>query len=274
MKPFEVDRKRAKKAAAAATQLTSSLSRLSSLENATQEQPSAVLAAATEARDACRALQEFTCNLDPLAARLEPLLQEATELNERMRGRMIAELDELLRADGLKLEGRIPNLRCGALTLELRGGVKPDVRIHYGPRLSVLATVPCEAKAIASQVRVVQDALEGETFEDAPFLEELRSAWRAAVARAGGVTGEKAPIVAILSEMAVGRQGRAWLRNPDRSHFAPYSLVQFSYDLGRLRSRRLGDEELVLTVATRDQTRSRDEHLWVAGTHYAWLAFR
>ena len=270
---FESERKASKKAVKAAGELAAALRHVDAAD--VQEQPFKALSAVAAARAACVVLRPLAANLDIVEHKLTTLAGEAMAAAEREKGRLVSELDDALRAGGLKLEGHLPKLRCGPFTLELVTGEQPEVRVSYGPGIALLATVAPDPEAVATEVKARLKELEGEPLDDDAFLRELRLGWRVALARVGGGEGgDKAPIVAVLAEVAAGRQSRAWRLNPTRQGFQTYSRVQFAHDVARLRRRTLGAEELVLTVATRDQTRSESDHLWIEGTHYAYLSFR
>lgn len=275
-RPFEAERKAIRKAANTTTALSDALKASRDAAERIDANPFAALIAANEARRHCKALAGLADQLGLVDAALADLATRAESLGERAKARLVGELDDALRQDGLELQGRLPSLRCGPLTLELEGGRKPQVRIQYGPGIALLDTAPLDPAAIAERVRAQLRELEGGgELDSAAFLDEVRAAWRAAVARGGGAAGDKAPIIAVLGEVAAGRQTQQWRSDPTRSAYRPYARVRFGHDLGRLRSRRTADgAELVLTVATRDQTKRAADHLWIAGTHYAWLAFR
>jgi hypothetical protein len=100
-----------------------------------------------------------------------------------------------------------------------------------------------------------------------------------ALVRRGEEAGRRVPLVALLAEVAMGRQDAAFMSDPRRELFASYGRVEFAADLSRLRTRRHGDRELRLEVATLAQTRKPEDHLFVPhgrsvdGTCYATAAF-
>ena len=87
------------------------------------------------------------------------------------------------------------------------------------------------------------------------------------------------PIIGVMQEMAFLKQKRSFRTDPTREHFTSYGRVKFSYDLARLKTRRLGGKELRLGVASMQQTKSEKTSLWVPkllhgnGTHYASVLF-
>ena len=275
-KPLEDERKQVKKAVSALGDLVEALKTAQrGLERGLDEEAPAVLDGLASATRAIRTLRRLPATLESLEPQLSALRTDTERAYEKSRARLVAELDERLRqGHGLRLEGRLPKLSCGPLVLELAGGSKPEVRIHYGPQIALLDTVPVDAEKVAQAVASQLGSLEKDARPDEQFLDELCGAWRCAVARLDLGHRDKAPIIGVLAELAAGRQQPGWRADPVRTAYRSYSRVQFSHDLARLRVHRTGDHELVLTVATRDQTRRPADHLWVSGTHYAYLAFR
>jgi hypothetical protein len=272
--PFEAERKAARAAAKAAEALSDSLKILQTAAADLDERAFEVLPALADATSAARKLSDALASLPELQASLSALSKEAEAAAERSRARMVGGLADALDAQGFTLTGRLPNLQCGPLTLELKGGKKPEVVVHYGPRIAALASAPMDPEAVAKAVKAAMAEVAPEPLDDHGFLERLFVAWRVAQARLGLGPGDKAPIVAVLAELAAGMQSAAWRQDPSRGRFKSYSRVRFSHDLGRLKTRRADGRELMLTVATRDQTKKASDHLWVDGTHYAYLSFR
>jgi hypothetical protein len=133
---------------------------------------------------------------------------------------------------------------------------------------------------VAAGVTDAYKELETALLPDDEFLTALRDAWRLARMRRGeSPDGGNAPILSVLAELCFARQTPQFLRNPVRSAFAPYGQTALSYQLFTLRSRRVGDQELTLGIATREEVKSRSS-LWVPrnrngeGVHYASLGFR
>ncbi len=271
-KLLDIERKAIKKAASAGGDLADALKAIAKSKE--KDNVFAMLEALAVARKACTALAGLPGIMGPLQDQLKALTKEAEGEAERMKARVIGGLDDALKAHGLKLEGRLPQLRCGPLTLELGGSGSSGIAIWYGPRVASLGSTSLEPEPAAKTIAETLAKLNTADFTDAAFMADLLASWRAAVGRAGGEPGDRAPIVAVLAEMALTRQSRKWRNQPTRSGFKEYSRVQFSHDLGRARTRTSGGYELLLTVATRDQTRNAADHLWVSGTHYAFIAFR
>jgi hypothetical protein len=218
---------------------------------------------------------------DALAARDEIAArgEAARTALERERALLAGQVATALGKAGLKVEGHLPLLRAGAIHLEFAFGAKGRCTLWLGPRHERLAECTLEADAIAAKVLELDRALFGGDFDEAAFLRELREAYRVCCVRAGVPEGERVPVTALMAEMAFRRQRPAFHADPVREHYSPYGRVDFATALGRVKSRRTGDRELRLDVATMTQTKRPEDHLWVPrgrsgdGAHHATAAF-
>ncbi len=201
---------------------------------------------------------------------------EAEGIAERHRAAFAGALADALEAAPWPLKGRLPALELGPLTLELVGTLKPELKVHFGPRIELLETLPVDPAKVAEAVLRLANELNRPLDSDA-LLRELQAAWRAARARSGDAAHPS--IAAVMGELALGRQAPAFWASPTRQNFQPLSRVQLAFDLSRLSRRTVDGATLVLGVATRDQTKRLADHLWVpngaslSGTHFASLGF-
>ena len=87
------------------------------------------------------------------------------------------------------------------------------------------------------------------------------------------------PIGVVMQEMALLKQKRSFLIDPKKENFTSYGRARFSYDLARVKQKRLEEKEFRLVVASMEQTRKEETNLWVPkihhgdGTHYAFVVF-
>jgi len=98
-----------------------------------------------------------------------------------------------------------------------------------------LAKVSLQPDAIldAMQRQLVQ--LEGKSFDATEFFEQVLQAYQIRLHRVQQAFGARIDLVELLPEIAFIRQGTSFLEDPQRDNFVPYSRVQLSYDLARLR---------------------------------------
>ncbi|GIX45975.1 MAG: hypothetical protein KatS3mg131_0186 [Candidatus Tectimicrobiota bacterium] len=203
---------------------------------------------------------------------------ELEHIHRGIQQRFATELERLLRAEDLELRGQLPELRAGLFTLEVNA-VSGRVIIWYGPKQERMGTAPLTPQAVFHQMQRLRQALSA-PFDSEAFLARLFDAYRHAVQREGKAPGEPARILAVLVELALLLQDRRFYTDPRREHFRSYGRVQFSYDLYRLRQRRLPTHEFALVTATRAYTTKRQDFLWVPsnergeGTVYSHVVFR
>ena len=266
-------RKAAAKIARTAEALTGALKQLESAVKHMDDRPFAITSTVADVRKALKPILPTAADLSELPAYLNQLEEQGKIATERGRARLAAELHDELTQRGLALQGRLPTPTVGPMTLEFLFGNKPAVKIYYGPKVTLLRTVPLDPKTIADAVLRDMQSLNGDTMDDLAFLTELHTAWKVALIRLNLSPGERVPIRAVHEALAAGRQPpQAW--EPLGRGVVEYGAVRFSHDLTRLRTRSAAFGELALTVATREQTKKSADHLWVDGTHYAFISFR
>ncbi|MBM4396455.1 MAG: hypothetical protein FJ087_12305 [Deltaproteobacteria bacterium] len=276
---FDEDLAGFRKAARAVAAAGKALDKASKALGAGERDPAAVADVSEKAAAALGGLQGIEAAAAGLSGRLSAIAAEARAELERERALLAGKVASALREQGIEVEGNLPQLRAGALTLEFAFGGKGGCTVWLGPKKARLAACPLEAGAIAAKVSELDSALLGGPFDEAAFLAALLGAFRVALARAGLPDGSRVPLVALLAEVAFARQSAAFLADPRREAFHGYGRVEFACDLSRLAARRVGDREFRLDVATMSQTRRPEDHLWVPrgrsgdGTNYATALF-
>lgn len=206
----------------------------------------------------------------------------AEEFRRRAHTAVPSALAARLAPAGIELEGVLPELRAGLWTLRfLLDAKKPRVEVWFGPRVALAKSFPADVGQVALGVESLNRSLAGRPLDEDAFLEDLRAAHRMARLRKGlPDDGSPAPLPDVMAEMAFERQDRRFRTNPARESFRAYGRAEFGFDLFRLRKRDFRGEAVRLGVASREQTRRPEHHLWVPsdlrgkGTHYADLSFR
>ena len=266
-------RKAAAKLARAATSLTDAIKELETAEKHLEDRPFAVAPAVAAVRKALAPISELSDGLTGLTGQLTPLEDAGKNATVAGRARLAAQLDDALRQYGLSLKGRLPSPSVGPLTLDFIFGGKPAVKVYYGPKVTHLETLVLDPMKIAAAVSSILTSLETESFDERAYLGELHTAWQIATIRLGLSIGDRVPIREVHRALAAGRQPSR-VFEPSAKGIVEYGAVRFSHDLARLKVRRAEFGELALTVATREQTKNIADHLWVDGTHYAFISFR
>lgn len=188
-------------------------------------------------------------------------------------------LENMLKGKGLELKGQYPELKTGFYTIELDFD-KSQADIWYGPKQEFMAKARLSPAEVAKQLERIGKALTGRPFREETFLKRLYESYLRALSRIGRKEGEHAPILQVLADYVFLAQDRRFYTDPRKEHFKGYGRAFFSYDLYRLRQRKLLGKELSLVVATRANTVRRESFLWVPmddkgkGEVYAYLYFK
>lgn len=216
--------------------------------------------------------------LQQLATLAKQRKQEIAALLERARQRFGAQLDPALRPLGLTLSGQAPELKAGIFTIELDVN-KGCARIWYGPKQEFLGDSPLSPDAIAKHLAKAQASL-GARIEPSAFLDKLHEACRRVSCKNPRDPGR---IIAVLGELAPLLQSTKFRSDPRAEHYVSYGRADFSYDLFRvskLDQPTLFPQRFRLKVATRANTRQRQDFLWVPedektgkGTTYSHIEF-
>lgn len=227
-----------------------------------------------------KVLEELQANLITVKEFVEERKKLLDAPKHKLRIYLGAELQRRLQEKGWRVEGNLPELKVGLLTLEFllsRG----QVRIWYGPRIEQLGQVKLVIDEVVNSVIKTFQALETSSFKDEhAFLKLLFEAYLSLIKKDGLEMSTNISVVRWLGEIAWSKQDRDFLCDPRREYFKSYSRTQLSYDLSRLTRREFESNELRLVVASREQTKKRDDNLWIPtsprgeGTHFSEIGFR
>jgi hypothetical protein len=190
------------------------------------------------------------------------------------------ELEKRFREQGWYLEGNLPELKVGLLTLEVLFPLN-QVRIWYGPKIEPLGYSKLVIDEIVNGVIKIYKDLDKRSFKDEEkFLKLLYEAYKRFINREGLDLGANIPIISWLRELTWLKQDSRFFADPRREYFKNYGRIQLSYDLSRLRKRQYDTYELRLVIASREQTKKKEDNLWVPnnmrgdGCHFASICFR
>jgi hypothetical protein len=217
-------------------------------------------------------------------ADLKELIRDRQKLLEQPKQRLKlylgAELDRAFKEKGWPIQGNLPELKVGLLTLEFLLS-EGQVKIWYGPKIELMDRTELVIDGIVNMVTAVFEGFDKASFQDEQdFLKLLFDSYHASIKRDGQELGASIPLIAWLGEIAWSKQDRKFLADPRREHFKSYGRTQLSYDLSRLKQRKYGPYELRLMVASREQTKKREDNLWIPttargdGTHFSSISFR
>jgi|GEM_PF-1812768 len=235
-------------------------------------------------RAALRELGDIREGISAAELWTEGLFKEAKEAQQRFKNSIASDLAALVKPHGLEIQGNFPELRCGVFTLLFSFEKGGFVTVYYGPKVTNLKKVPIEARKISEAILSLRKEFDDPPLEEGQFIKDLYRAYARVLSRGGGRAQQSeghpsAPIVDVLEEMALLKQKRSFRIDPRKENYTSYGRARFSYDLAKLKEKKLGTRELRLLVASLEQTRKEETSLWVPkipqgdGTHYAFVSF-
>lgn len=187
-------------------------------------------------------------------------------------------LEEELKQIGFKLEGHYPLLKTSFYTLEVNFE-KGTVTIWYGPRQERLKVCGFSSKKIAQRLSDLHNSITKREFNDKAFLLKLYEACKTVAYEEKKNIGAPLPIVKVLLEYVSLVQDDKFKVCSVKENYTSYRPF-FSYDLYRLKERKIGEYELELITATRAYTRKRKDFLWIpmndkgGGSYISHIRFR
>ena len=235
----------------------------------------ALASAEKSANDAKQALA-FVHNLP---GDLQSLRQVIDRAKSRLRDRVGAGIAEAVKDLGLPISGRFPTLQVGPFAVTL----KPDKgisEIALGASGPVLAETSLEAETVGKAVADEYARWFADDFDAPAFLDLAHRALSRATRVADQPANAVVSISAFLLELNAVAQSKAFCADPNLRRFKPYTRLMVSVHLFRARPLRGDDFEIRLAVATREQTRKKEDHIYVPtdlrghGTNFGGLELR
>jgi hypothetical protein len=209
---------------------------------------------------------------------LEELRDISDHLMEQARTKYIVELDRASNESGVPFEGNFPHLRSGFFSIDL-DPMRAKAVIWFGPGAEKIETAAVHPDAVCRAVASHLERLSLPLDEEL-FLNQIYTAYEVSLLKGEQLPGSPIPLSHILVEINFLKQPRQFLADPSKRTFQAYSRTAFSFDLYRLKLRQYNGRKLTLVVATRAQTRRKEDHLWIPandrgeGTHYTSLYFK
>ncbi len=149
-----------------------------------------------------------------------------------------AELESVLKAKGFELKGQYPELKAGFYTLEV-DFTKGEITIWYGHKQEIMGKAPVLPSDVAKQMDRIDKELRGRPLKEDVFIKRLHEAYLRVLSKMGNKEGEHVPILEVLAEYVFLEQDKRFFTDPRKEFFKGYSRAFFSYDLYRLKQRRL-----------------------------------
>ena len=188
-------------------------------------------------------------------------------------------LENELRKAGFELRGHYPLLKISFYTLEV-DLENFKVSIWYGPQQEKLETCKLTPEEVVKKIKIIHERITQRLFDDNEFLSKIYEAYRISVYRQNKKLGDPIAISDILFEYAFLIQDKKFRTNPIKDNYKEYGHVLLSYDLYRLKERKLEDKELSLITATRAYTRRKSDFIWIPsnekgdGNYISHIKFR
>ncbi len=199
-------------------------------------------------------VKEFSAEID---AYQQTLVQSEQSLVDEFGVR----LEDLLQSRQVTLTGQYPNLRAGLFTIKM-DVINWQVTLWYGPEQERLEKCPLDAETVANRIGAQLDTL-GSQLKPEQYASILANVYKKVKIETGGE--EMVPIIQLLPEMALALQGKAFLKDPNKENYMPYSRANFSFDLFKLKRFNPTDLPILvqLTVAARALTTDKSKYLWI-----------
>lgn len=210
-------------------------------------------------------------SLDPsIKAQIESAISaaksELSKLEQTAKMEFGRDLNKILQEKGFVLEGNYPKLRTSVYTLVI-DFLENKADLYYGPEVEKIGTCNPIAEEVASKIVDYHNKLTQREFVDEMFLKELYNAYNVCLLQEDKVTEDEVLISDILSTYAFLIQDKNFKKNPLKKYYSEYDRISFSYDLHRLKERRMNNFELKLITARRGETNNRLDFLWIPSSN-------
>ncbi|CAD7777303.1 hypothetical protein BLFGPEAP_01646 [Candidatus Methanoperedenaceae archaeon GB50] len=162
----------------------------------------------------------------------------------------------------IKIEGQLPKLKVGLLTLEFIFR-KNEVKVWYGPQYEMLTKVNLTKVDLATVVKDIYAQLEKNGQKGEALGALLWEAYKKSLLQTGKSMGMPVSFRTLFPYLVWLQQKKDFWLHPRRVTFKEYSRVQLSFDLFRTPQRHYQGHEFRLMVASREQTKNKADFLWV-----------
>jgi len=197
-----------------------------------------------------------------LSSLYEDINKEIDTLQGSIKTKFGSQLDSLLHAKGLNLSGNYPDYQASFFTIKIHQHQK-KAEIFYGPEFESLAKSKLIPEDVANVIFEEYEKITQRAFNEEDYLHQLFEAYNLSLHRMNLTFGSDVPIGEINCSLAFLLQSKKFRQNPKKATFTEYDRVYLSYDLSRLKKRRINNYEMKLTTATRAQTRNRYDFIWI-----------
>jgi len=210
---------------------------------------------------------EKDLNLDPavlqiIQIELNKSREELRQKEEELKSKFGFHLEKALKEHNFNLEGNYPVLRSLFYTFIV--DISADkVTIYFGPEMEKLDVTKAIPEIVVSTLIKKHEEIVKRTFDEKAFLKLTKSAYQMYLAQNKKKIGDEAPITEIHALCSLLMQKEKFRKNPIKKNFAEYTRAMFSYDLSRMKNRTIDHAEMRLITATRSDTRTSGDFLWI-----------
>jgi hypothetical protein len=171
------------------------------------------------------------------------------------------DFDKLMAKEGRSLAGRVPKIRSGFFSWDIDMD-KGILHLWWGNEKELLTETNIDAKAAFDDFKKIETALFHREMDHGEYLKMLFRAYKMELARADLKMGDPAHIHRVYDMYVFLLDGERKAVSK-RPMDLPYSKVQFSYDLYRLKEKRIGHYEFGMNAATLAATKAPGNFIWV-----------
>lgn len=197
-----------------------------------------------------------------LSSVFEDINKEIEAIQSDVKTKFGSQLDSLLHTKGFNLSGNYPNYQVSFFTIKIHQHQK-KAEIFYGPEFESLVKSKIIPEDVANTIFEEYEKITQRLFNEEEYLRQLLEAYTLSLQRMNVSFGSEVPIGEINCTLAFLLQPKKFRQNPKKSTYSEYDRVYFSYDLSRLKTRRIKNYEMKLITATRAQTRNRYDFIWI-----------
>jgi len=192
---------------------------------------------------------------------LKNVSSEMQDLEGSVKTKFGSELNALLQENGFKLEGNYPLLKTSFYTIELDFTAK-KANIYYGPKIERIASSSSVPEDVAKTLIKEHGRITQRPFNDVEFIRTMFQAYQNVVSQMNKPIGTELSIQDFLPALSFSQQTKKFYQDPKKSNYTEYDRIFFSYDLSRLKARRIERFELRLVSATRNDTKNQYGFIW------------
>lgn len=137
------------------------------------------------------------------------------------------------------------------------------VDIYYGPEFEKLETTKADPDKVFSRIIDLHKRITQREFDDNTFLANLLKSYELCLILNNKKPGETVNVSDILPMYAYIIQEKKFKQNPLKKYYSEYTRTFFSYDLFRLKTRKIENFELRLVTAMRADTKKKFNFIWI-----------